>query len=84
MSVQSVYQQKTIKNYQNFIVKDLKDQFIGMNIRPKVRIKTRKVNIDIFSNQILFKLIDYLFKFIQTKITNRERLKRKDIIYRKA
>ena len=84
MSVQSVYQQKTIKNYQNFIVKDLKDQFIGMNVRPKVRIKTRKVNIDIFSNQILFKLIDYLFKFIQTKMTNRERLKRKDIIYRKA
>ena len=84
MSLQSVYQQKTIKNYQNFIVKDLKDQFIGMNIRPKVRIKIRQVNTDIFSNQILFELIDYLFKFIQTKITNRESLKRKDIIYRKA
>ena len=84
MSLQSVYQQKTIKNYQNFIVKDLKDQFIGMNIRPKVRIKIRQVNIDIFSNQILFELIDYFFKFIQTKITNREGLKRKDIIYRKA
>ena len=29
----SLYQQETIKNYQNFLVKDLKDQFIGMNIK---------------------------------------------------
>ena len=28
-----LYQQETIKNYQNFLAKDLKDQFIGMNIK---------------------------------------------------
>ena len=31
------YQQKTIKNYQNILVKDLKDYFIGMIIKQKVR-----------------------------------------------
>ena len=34
-----LYQQETIKNYQNFLVKDLKDQFIEINIKQKVRIK---------------------------------------------
>ena len=38
MCLSSLYQQKTIKNYQNFLAKDLKDQFIGMNIK-KVRKK---------------------------------------------
>ena len=33
------YQQKTIKNYQNFLAKDLKDQCIKVNIKQKVRIK---------------------------------------------
>ena len=28
-----LYQQKTIQNYQNYLAKDLKDQFIGINIR---------------------------------------------------
>ena len=28
-----LYQQETIKNYQNFLVRDLKDQFIVMNIK---------------------------------------------------
>ena len=51
MSLLYLYQQKTIKNYQNFFAKDLKDQFIGMNIKQKVRIKKRQTNIDIFSNQ---------------------------------
>ena len=27
-----------IKNYQNFLAKDLKDRFIGMNIKRKMRI----------------------------------------------
>ena len=27
------------QNYQNFLAKDLKDQFTGMNIKQKVRIK---------------------------------------------
>ena len=56
-----LYQQETIKNYQNFYVKDLKDQFIEMSIKQKVRIKIRQMNIDIFSNQILLESIDYLF-----------------------
>ena len=34
-----LYQQKTVKNYQNFIAKNLKDQCIGMSIQQKVRIK---------------------------------------------
>ena len=34
-----LYQQKTIKNYQNSLAKDLKDLSIGMNIKQRVRIK---------------------------------------------
>ena len=56
-----LYQQETIKHYQNFLVKDLKDQFIGMNINQKVRIKLRQMNIGISSNQNLLELIDCLF-----------------------
>ena len=41
------------KNYQNFLAKDLKDQFIGMNIKQKVGKKIRQMNLDIFSHQIL-------------------------------
>ena len=52
---------KAIKNYQNFLVKDLKDQFIGMNTKQKVRIIIHQMNIDIFSNQTLLELIDYLY-----------------------
>ena len=43
---------KIFKNYQNFLVKDLRCQFFGMNIKQKVRIVIRQMNIDIFSNQI--------------------------------
>ena len=32
-----------------------------MDIKQKVRIKIQQINIDIFSNQILLELIDYLF-----------------------
>ena len=35
----SLYQQKTTKNYQNILAKDLKDECIGMNIKQKVKIK---------------------------------------------
>ena len=52
---------KAIKNYQNFLVKDLKDQFIGMKTKQKVRIIIHQMNIDIFSNQTLLELIDYLY-----------------------
>ena len=54
-------QQETIKIYQNFFAKDSKDQFIGMNITQKVRIKIQEMNNDLFLNQILLDLIDYLF-----------------------
>ena len=56
----SLYQQETIKTYHNFSVNDLNDQFIRINIFKKLRIKIQQMNIDIFSNQILFELKDYL------------------------
>ena len=45
----------------NFLAKDLKDQFIGMNLKHKVRIIIRQINLDTFSNQILLEIISYLF-----------------------
>ena len=53
MSLLSLYLQRTIKNYQNFLAKSLKDQCIEMNINQKVRIKLQQMIIDIFSNQNL-------------------------------
>ena len=69
------------KIHQNFLVKGLKDPFIGINIKQKVRIKAQQMNIDIFSNQILLESIGYLFSFIQMKITILKDLKLKNIIY---
>ena len=43
-----LYQQETIKNYQNVLGKDLKDQPIGMNIKQKVRMKIQQISIDFF------------------------------------
>ena len=60
VSVVTLYQQETIQNYQNFLAKALKDQFIGMNIKQNVRIKIHQMNIDIFLNQTLLELIDCL------------------------
>ena len=40
----SLYQQQTIKNYQNFLAKDLKDEFVGMIIKQKVRAKIQQMN----------------------------------------
>ena len=79
-----LYRQETIKNYYNFLAKDLKDQFTGMNIKQKVRIKMRQMNINIFSNQILLESTDYLFLFIQIKITILAYLKLEDITYQKV
>ena len=39
---------ETTKNYQNVWENDLKDQFIGMNIKQKERIKIQQMNIGIF------------------------------------
>ena len=44
-----LYQQKTTKNYHNFLSKNLKDQLIGMNIKEKLRMKIEQMNIDTFS-----------------------------------
>ena len=79
-----LYRQETIKNYYNFLAKDLKDQFTGMNIKQKVRIKMRQMNINIFSNQILLESTNYLFLFIQIKITILAYLKLEDITYQKV
>ena len=61
MCLMQLYQEKRIKNYQNFIVKDLKDHFITMNIKQKARKKIGQMNIDIFSNEILLGSIDCFF-----------------------
>ena len=37
MFLLSLYQQEEIKNYQKFIIKDFKYQFIGINVKQKVR-----------------------------------------------
>ena len=57
MFLSSLSQQKVIKSYQNFLVNDLKDRCIGMNIKQKVRIKIRQKNIILFSNQDLLEII---------------------------
>ena len=49
----SVYKQKTIKSCQNVLAKDLKEQYIGMNIKQKVIIKIQNMNVDIFLNKNL-------------------------------
>ena len=56
-----LYQWETIKNYQNLLGKDFEDQFTGKSIKQKVRINIQQMSIDIFLNQILLELIDYLF-----------------------
>ena len=52
ISLSSLYKQKTIKNYQNFLAKDLKDPCIGMIIKQKMRAKVQQISIYIFSNQV--------------------------------
>ena len=49
------------QNYQSFLAKDFKNQFIGTNIKHKLRIKIQQINEEIFSNQTLLELIDYLY-----------------------
>ena len=48
-------------NYQNFLRKNLKGEFIGMHKKQKGRIQIRQINVGIFSNQIFSESIDYLF-----------------------
>ena len=55
-----------------------------MNIKKKVRIKLKQMNKDIFSNQILLQLIEYLFQLIQIMVTMLKDLMLENIIYKKA
>ena len=50
-----------MKNYQNLLANDLKDQLIGMNIKQIMRIKIQQMNIDVLSNLIFLESTDYLF-----------------------
>ena len=52
MSLSLFYQQKTTKNYQNFLAKVLKDQCIGIRTKQKKK-KKNTTSIDIFQNQTL-------------------------------
>ena len=53
LSLYSHYQQETTKKYQKFLAKGLRDQFIKMNIKQKVRAKMQQLNFDILSNQTI-------------------------------
>ena len=64
-----------IKNYQNFLLKGFKHYCIGMNLKQKVGIKIQQTSIDIFSNQPLYELTNYLFLFIQTEIKMKKGVK---------
>ena len=61
MFLKSLYQQKIIKNYQNFLEENLKDQFIGVNMKQKGKIKIQQFNINISLNQTLLELTDRFF-----------------------
>ena len=37
-----LYRQETIKNFQNYLEKNFKDQFIGMKIKEELRIKIQQ------------------------------------------
>ena len=76
-----MFQQETIKNYQNFVAKDLRGPFVGMKIKQKVIIKIRQTNLNTVSNQIFLESIDHLFQFIETKMLLLKDLKLKGITY---
>ena len=66
-------------------MKDSKGQFIGINTKQNVREKRPEMNVNVFTNQIwrILESIDYLFWFIQIKVTMLKDLKHEDIIYQK-
>ena len=80
-SLLSLYQQKTIKNYENFLAKNLKDQWIRLYMEKKARIKIRQINTDTLLDQTLHELTVCLFWFIQIKIPILKDLKLEVIIY---
>ena len=44
---------KDNQKYQNFLSESLKYQYIGANIKRKVKIKIQQLNVDFFSNHVL-------------------------------
>ena len=59
------------------LVRDLQDQFIGMNIKQKVIIKIQQTNLDFFLNQILLQSIDYFFLVYSNQDAASKRFKSK-------
>ena len=57
MFLSSLYQKITIKNYQNFLARDLKDLSIGMNTRDNVLLDPRQ---RLFNN---FEKVQFWAKF---------------------
>ena len=55
----SIFTIKETELYIAAVTLSAKDNHIGMNIKQKVIIKTRQINLDIFSNQNLLESIDY-------------------------
>ena len=53
MFLLSLYQHKTIKNYQDVLAMDLEDQCIETNLKQKVRIKVRQTKPTNFVLHIL-------------------------------
>ena len=53
----------------------MKDQCIGMNIKQKVRIKIRQINIDIFLNRTLSVLTDCFVLIYSNSDDNAKRFK---------
>ena len=58
MSQSCFYQQMAIKNFQDFLAEDLKNQCIRTNIKQKVRLEVQKTSRVIFLNQSLEELRD--------------------------
>ena len=79
----SLYQQKIIKNYQNYLAKVLKDQFIGINIKQKQSIKIQQMNI-YFLNSNFGGVTYCLFQFIQIKMAMRKGFSYEDTSYQQV
>ena len=85
MSLSSLCQQKTIKNCQNFLAKDLQDHCIGMNINKKSENKNTR-NIYRYFLESNFVGVNRLFVLVYLNGGNdvKQDLNLKDITYQKA
>ena len=82
---QGTYQQGTIKNYQNFFPRDLKDWFIGINMKRKVMIKIRQMNLQRnFLKSNFVGVNRFLVLFIQIMVTMLKDLMLENIICQKT